>query len=182
MRPSTIFSLLFTGAAIAAPSAFVKRDIAAFESAFSAIDDAINTFDTAVKALTPTTDVSSALPDLTTKSDAIVTALDDGTTTVTAQPALSLTDAVQLLSLSNTLTSSANQTVTDLITAKPEIDAAGEDSFVVTQLTSVKTASQGFIAAVVAKVPSAVQGLANSQASQVITALDTGITTFGGSV
>jgi hypothetical protein len=182
MRVSTISSLLFTGAVIAAPSKFAKRDLAAFQSAFGAVDTAITTFDTAVKALTPTTDISTVLPDLTTKAEAIVTALNDGTTSVNAQPALSLTDSVSLLSLASTLTSSANETVTDLIAARSEIDAAGEDSFVVTELTNVKTASQTFIAAVVSKVPSAVQGLANSQASQVITALNTGITAFGGTV
>jgi hypothetical protein len=182
MRVSTICSLLFAGVALAAPSKTVKtkRDLAAFQSAFAAVSTAINTFDTDIKALTPSTDVNSVLPQLTTDSNAIVTALDNGVTTVNAQPALSLLDSVSLLSLSSTLATNANNTVNDLISAKPEIDAAGEDGFVVTQLTSVKTASQSFIAAVVAKVPTSVQSVANTQASNVITALNRGITAFGG--
>jgi hypothetical protein len=184
MRASTIFSLLFAGVTLASPTKTVKtkRDLAAFQSAFAAVSTAINTFDADVKALTPSTDVNAALPQLTSDSNAIVTALDNGVTTINAQPALSLLDSVSLLSLSNTLATNANSTVNDLISAKSIIDAAGEDGFVVTQLTSVKTASQAFIAAVVAKVPTSVQSVANSQASQVITALNNGITTFGGSV
>jgi hypothetical protein len=183
MRVSTIFTFLFAGSAIAAPSKnILKRDLQAFKDAFGAVSSAIMTFDTAVKALTSTADVGTALPDLTDKSNAIVTALQSGTTSVSAQPVLSLTDAINLLSLSSTLTSNANATVTDLISKKSFIDAAGEDGFVVTQLTNVKTAAQAFIAAVVSKVPDSVKSIANSQASQVITALNTGITTFGGTV
>jgi len=183
MRVSTIFTCLFAGSAIAAPSkSILKRDLQAFKDAFGAVSSALTTFDTAIQALTPSTDVGAVLPDLTDKSNAIVTVLQSGTTSISAQPVLSLTDAVSLLSLSSTLTGNANATVNDLISKKSIIDAAGQDAFVVTQLTNVKTASQAFIAAVVSKVPDSVKSIANSQASQVITALNRGITAFGGTV
>lgn len=181
MRVSTIFSFVFIGTAFAAPS-FDKRDLAAFQSAFGAISSATQTFDTAVKALSSSSGVEDAKADLTAKSNAIVDAVNSGTTTVNAQPALSLGDSVSLLSLSNTLVGNVNTTINDLTSKKSFIDAANEDAFVVSQLQSVKSASQTFIAAVVSKVPSSVQNIANTQAQQVITVLNTGITTFGGSV
>lgn len=184
MLVSSILSF-FVGIAVAAPSThYAKRDLAAFQSAFGAVSDATNAFDTAVKAVSTPADVNNNLADLTAKSNAIVSTLTSGTTTVNAQPALSLTDAVSLLSLSSTLATAVNTTIDDLIAKKPLVDAATppQTSFVLTQLQSVKTAAQTFIAAVVAKVPDSVKSIANTQAQSVITALNRGITAYGGSV
>jgi hypothetical protein len=183
MLVSTLLSF-FIGAAVAAPSTnYAKRDLAAFQSAFGAVSDATNAFDASVKAVSTSADVNTNLPDLTAKSNAIVTALTTGTATVNAQPALSLTDSLSLLSLSSTLTTAVNTTINDLISKKPLVDAATppQTSFVLTQLQSVKSASQTFIAAVVAKVPDSVKSIANTQAQSVITALNRGITAYGGS-
>jgi hypothetical protein len=180
MLVSSIFSF-FIGATLAAPStSHVKRDLAAFRTAFGAVSNATNIFDAAVKTLSSSDDVNTNLADLTAKSNAIVTALTTGTTTVNAQPALSLTDSVTLLTLSNTLATAVNTTISDLITKKPFFDDAdpSQTSFVLTQLQSVKSAAQVFIAAVVAKVPDSVKSVANTQAQTVITALNRGITAY----
>lgn len=177
------FLTFLIGTALAAPSTnYAKRDLAAFQSAFGAISDATNTFDAAVKAVSSPADVNTNLPDLTTKSNAITSALSSGTTTVNAQPVLSLTDAVSLLSLSSTLATAVNTTIDDLIAKKPLVDAATppQTSFVLTQLQNVKSGSTTFIAAVVAKVPDSVKSIANNQAQSVITALNRGIAAYGG--
>jgi hypothetical protein len=181
MRISTILSFTFIGASVAAATP-IKRDLATFQNAFGAVSRATITFDNGIKALTSASDVTAALPDLTSKAAAIVSALSSGTTAVNNSPALSLGDSISLLSLSSTLANNVDTTITDLSNKKSYIDAAGQTSFVLTQLQNVKAASQTFIAAVVAKVPSAVQNIANTQAQQVITALNRGITTFGGTV
>jgi len=174
---------LFGVATLAAPSStLVQRDLSTFTAAFSAVGSAISDFDTSVLALTPTSDIPSAITDLTAKSNAIVDALNTGSTNINASAVLSLTDSLSLLNLSNQLVATTNTTINDLISKKSIIDTANEDAFVVTQLTAVKSATQGFIAAIVAHVPSAVQSIAQSQATQVITVLNTGITTFGGTV
>ncbi|KAF2433250.1 hypothetical protein EJ08DRAFT_658500 [Tothia fuscella] len=182
MLVSSIFSFCI-GVAVAAPAkSLVQRDLAAFRSAFGAISSATTTFDTAVKGIASPADVNANLPDLTTKAGAIVTAIQNGITTVNAQPPLSLTDSLSLLTLSNTLVSSVEATVSDLTDKKPFVDAATppQTTFVRTQLQDVRSNAQTYIAAVVAKVPDAVKSVANTQASRVITVLDNGIATYSG--
>lgn len=183
MQFSNILSLSLLGLAVATPTpTFVKRDLSTFQTAFSAVGSALSDFDTSVVALSATSDITTAVADLTTKAQAIDDALNTGSTNINATDALSLTDAVSLLSLSNTLVATANTTINDLIAKKSIIDAASEDAFVVTQLQTVKEATYGFIGAITSHVPSAVSGIAANQASQVITVLNTGITAFGGSI
>jgi len=183
MLVSNILPFAFLGIATAIPSpTLVQRDLSTFTAAFSAVGSAISAFDTSVNALTPTSDISTAITDLTAKSNAILDALNTGATNINASAVLSLTDSLSLLNLSNQLVATTNTTINDLIAKKSIIDAANEDAFVVTQLTAVKSATQGFIAAIVAHVPSAVQSIAQSQATQVITVLNNGITAFGGTV
>lgn len=80
-----------------------------------------------------------------------------------ASATLSLTDALSLLKLSNQLAATTNTTINDLISKKSIIDTAGQDAFVLTQLTAVKGATQGFIAAIVSHVPAAVQSIAQNR-------------------
>lgn len=183
MLVSKTLSLALLGVTTALPSpTLVQRDLSTFTAAFAAIGSAISNFDTSILALTPTSDITTAIADLTTKSNEVLDALNTGATNINATSVLSLTDSLSLLNLSNQLVATTNTTINDLISKKSIIDAANEDAFVVTQLTAVKSATQGFIGAIVTHVPSAVQSIANSQAQQVITVLDSGITAFGGTV
>jgi len=183
MLVSNIVPFALLGLATAAPSpTLVQRDLSTFTAAFAAVGSAISNFDTSVLALTPTSDIPTAITDLTAKSNAILDALNTGATNINASAVLSLTDSLSLLNLSNQLVATTNTTINDLIAKKSIIDGANEDAFVVTQLTAVKSATQGFIGAIVSHVPSAVQSIAQSQATQVITVLNSGITAFGGSV
>ena len=176
MRISLAIPLTFVGASYAA--VLVSRDIATIEAQFTAINSAVVAFDNDVVAIsgTPDTDLLNAA------AQAVVDQLNNSTAIVTDTDAVSVLDAINLVSDSNTLTSSVNKTITDLIAAKPAFDAAGASGEVLSQLEEQKTASQAFIAAVVSKVPDSVKSIANSQAQNVISALNTGITAFGGTV
>jgi hypothetical protein len=176
MRISSAIPLAFAAASYAA--VLPSRDIATIEAQFSAINSEVVAFDNDVLAISSTPDTDL----LTAAAQAVVDQLNNSTAIVTDTAAVSVLDAINLVSDSNTLTNSVNKTITDLIAAKPAFDAAGASGEVLSQLEDQKTASQAFIAAVVSKVPDSVQSIANSQAQNVIAALDTGITAFGGTV
>lgn len=174
MLVSTILPFTLLGAAFAAPSpTLVQRDLSTFTAAFAAVGSAISNFDTSILALTASSDIPSSITDLTAKSNAILDALNTGSSNINASAVLSLTDSLSLLNLSNQLVATTNTTINDLISKKSIIDAASEDAFVVTQLTAVKSATEGFIAAIVAHVPSAVQSIAQSQVTSLHSASKT---------
>lgn len=178
MQLLQIISLSLFG--LSTSASIIKRDFATFQTAFTAVGNALTAFDQSVLALTPTSDVPTAVSDLTTKSNAIVDALNTGATNINATEPLGLTDSVNLLSLSNTLVTTANTTINDLISKKPIIDAAGQDALVITQLQAVKAASYSFIGAVTTHVPSSVSSIAAQQAGQVITIINNGLAAYGG--
>jgi Hydrophobic surface binding protein A len=181
MRASTLLTALFTPAALARPN-LTKRDLATVQAAFANISSYVTALDAGIQALTPSEDPGTAVSQLTALSQNVVDALTAGTASVTPTGDLSIVDAINLLSSSNTLVANVNSTVNDLIAQKAIVDAADADGTVVDQLTTQKGASQSFIAAVVSKVPSVEQSLANQQAQQVVTILNNGITAFGGTV
>jgi len=171
---------MFAAGAVAA--SIQRRDLATIQAAMASVDDTVTTLDQSIGSLSASSDINSAISDLVSKSQAVVSALNSGTTTVQGTSAVSLTDALSLVSSSNTLVNNVNKTVSDLIGKKDIISGAGQNGVVLDQLNAQKSAAQPFIAAIVSKVPSVVSGIANTQAQQVITALDNGITAFGGSV
>lgn len=171
MRISTVLPAVFAAVAYA--------DLAAVQAAFATINTNVASFDNSILALTAGT---VPVDDLTSKSQAIVSALGDGTTTIQATVPVSLQDALTLVQSAETLVNSFNKTVTDLISQQSIFSAANANSFVVTQLQGQKTAGQTFIAMAVSKLPDIVQSAANQQAQAAITSLNMGITAFGGSV
>ncbi|KAF2665525.1 hypothetical protein BT63DRAFT_417082 [Microthyrium microscopicum] len=173
MRFSNLITLALTG--------LVAADLATIQGEFTKIQAAVTNLDNSINGLTSSTDPTTAINTLVSQSNAVTDALNSGTTTVSATDDLSLTDSITLLSSSNSLVSAVNTTVTDLENKKSIVDAANADGTVVTQLQQQKTASQAFIAAVVSKVPSAAQSIANNQAQAVVTDLNNGIVFFGGS-
>jgi hypothetical protein len=184
MRFLTTF--LFASSAIAATivekrATKVERDLPTITGAFNSIGSAVVILDNSVKALVPNGDVASEIADLTDKSNGVISAINTATTTVSGTSAVSLIDALTLVSASNTLVNQVQNTVNDLISAKSIIDAANEDQFVLDQLNAIKTAANSFIAAVVSKVPTIAQSIAQTQAEKVVTALNQGITAYGGS-
>jgi ribonuclease HI len=179
---SKVLTVTFAAGAMAMPSTFYKRDLATIQAEFANISSAVAALDASILALTSSTDPATAIDTLEAESQNVTDALNAGTAIVSGTAALSLTDSISLLSSSQNLVNAVNKTITDLESKKSIVDAANADSIVVDQLQQQKTASQAFINAVVAKVPSSVQSIANQQATAVITALNNGITYFGGTV
>lgn len=164
MLVSTIFPFTLLGAALAAPSSMlVQGDLTTFTDAFTAVGAAISNFDTSILALSPTSDIPSSVTDLTAKSNLVLEALNKHSGAINASAILSLTDSLGLLKLANQLAATTNTTINDLTLKKSVIDTAKQGAFVVTQLTTIKSATQGFIAAIVSHVPSAVRQVAQTQ-------------------
>lgn len=176
MRFATVFSFGLLGAAMATPA--VKRDSTPFTNAFDAVAKALTAMDTSVLALTPSSDAAAAAADLTVKSDAILAALKSGTEAASAAAALTLVEALPLATASQTLASTAEKVVNDLISKKAIITAAGQAELTLSQLNAQKAATQTFSEAVTAKVPSAAQGIARMSAQKAIDAIDKGIAAF----
>jgi hypothetical protein len=171
MRISAILPVVFAAATYA--------DLAAVQVAFAAINTNLATFDTTILALTP-----GAVPidSLTAKSQAVVSALSDGTVTVQAIAPVSLQDALTLVKSAQSLVNGYNKTVTDLTGQQSVFSAAKLNGFVVAQLQAQRTAGRAFIAAAVSRLPEFVQSAANQQAQAAITSMEEGIRAFGGSV
>jgi hypothetical protein len=177
MRFSQVITLTLVSSVFASPR-IMKRDLATIEGQIDAVNAKITIVDNTVVALTASSDIGAAATTLTAQSGDIVTALNAGTSAITATDAVSLSDALTLNTYSNALVDNVNQTVTDFISKKDIIVAGGQGSTVVTQLQSLKTASSPFIDAIVSKVPEAAQSIAKSQAGKVLTSLDQGIAAF----
>ena len=181
MRPYALATLLLAPAALARPRALLKRDLATIQAAFANISSQVNTLDAGIKALTPSEDPATAVAQLTLSSRrAVVDALNAGTAEVTPTTALSIADAINLLSSSNTLVANVNSTVNDLIAQKPIVDGAGADGTVVRQLAARRSASKSFIAAVVSKVPSLEQNWRISRRSRLLLFSIMGLRLLGG--
>jgi hypothetical protein len=186
MQFKSLIVLGLFGAAFAAPVEGVvnavgaARDLVTITTSFSAIENALQALDTAVKGLQAGGDSKAAAAALVAKSKAVEDALKDGTTKVGATSAITLTEAIQVQSASTKLTSLTTQTINDLIAKKDIINAAGETKTTLDSLNAQKAASDAFVKAVAGKVPSAVQSVAQAASKSVADALSKGITAFTG--
>jgi len=177
MQISAILSIALAASASATP---IFQDLPTILSSISAISNALTTFDTAVKALSPESNVATATTELNSKSAAILTALKESTTKIADTTPVSLTEAIQLASKSAELSKGANAVVDALIAKKAIFDKAGQSATVLKQLQEQLEATNAFAKALVSKLPSAVSSVGNAQAKQASDALARGITAFGG--
>jgi hypothetical protein len=168
MRITALLSIALAASASATP---VFMDLPTILSSVNAISSALSTFDSAIKALTPETNVATATVELTSKSNAILSALKDGASKISATTAVSLTEAIQLASKSAELSKNANAVVDALISKKAIFDKAGQSATVLSQLKDQLTATNTFATALVSKLPAAVASVGNAQAKQASDAL-----------
>ena len=155
---SILLALVATATAIP-----LTQDLPTIVGAINGVSSALTTLDTAVKALTPTSDAKAATADLNSKSDAVLTALKDGAAKITATTPLSLTEAIGLVSAASALATSTNTTVSDLIAKKAIFDASGQSATVLKQFQDQLGAAKNLITALVGKLPSAVASVGNAQ-------------------
>src|ERR1700761_8133573 len=118
-----VFSLL--GGAIAQ---------SAISKGFDAIGVALDSLDASVVALTDGGNVQAATADLSSKSSAIIAAIADATTPISASKELTLSEATGVLTPAKTLLTKTKKTIDDLISKKPIIAKAGQVATVKAQL------------------------------------------------
>jgi hypothetical protein len=176
---------LFGTATMASPihavvdSVGAASDLPTIQAAFTAVEGALTALDSSIKALTPGA-AAAATKDVVDKSNAVKAALDDGSAKVSASGPVSLTEALSVQSASTKLTSLTSTVITDLISKKDIIKAAGQTKTTLDSLNSQKTASDAFVKAVTGKVPAAVQSIAAAASKSVGDSLAKGIAAFGG--
>ena len=162
-----VFSLL--GGAIAQ---------SAISKGFDAIGVALDSLDSAVVALTDGGNVQAATADLSAKSAAIVKAIADATTTISASKELTLSEATGVLTPAKNLLTKTRKTVDDLISKKPIIVKAGQTATVKSQLEAQAKGAKGLADAVVSRMPSATKTIAQSQADAIGKEIARGIAAF----
>jgi len=123
------------------------RDIAAVNSAFNRVDVGLKNLDSAVQAFTkdPT--------QLNQATDDLLGTITSVTTEIQAGSDLTLQDATSLQASVMGLVTSGTAVVNDFEAKKPAIAAASLCGTVLDQTTSISTASQLLVAAVIAKLP-----------------------------
>ncbi|KAF4165316.1 hypothetical protein CNMCM6936_008018 [Aspergillus lentulus] len=145
MRFSALTSLLALGAftgVLATPTkvsrapSLVERDFAAVTSVVAAISSKVDALDANIKAYSggDTSAIVGASADL-------ISTINDGTSMVAAQPALSQADALNLVNPILALTGKVKTTINDLISKKSLIVEAGAGPTTYNQLLAQYTAS-----------------------------------------
>lgn len=134
---------------------FAERDLATFERVLDNVDTGLKNLDTVVKAYTsgPGTSVINS-------ANQLVTTINTGKTTIDGQPQLSLSEALALQDPVEVLTASAKTLVDDLTAKRPLFISNNLCTTSRDLVGKISTAANSLINAVVAKVPSAAQGIA----------------------
>jgi hypothetical protein len=185
MRFATIQTLALICVASTTAAPVVERavqDIGVFTTAINNINASLIAFDVPVQALTPTSDISTAIVDITARASDVISAINTGTTNVEATDPLNLSQTLGLVTPASALGKTANSTLNDLISKKDILINGGQQATVIASLNSLKTSSSAFATAVVAKVPDALKSTAQQLAGSVTTALNNAIVAFGGTV
>ncbi|KMK57874.1 cell wall galactomannoprotein Mp2/allergen F17-like protein [Aspergillus fumigatus Z5] len=182
MRFSALTSLLAWGAftgVLATPTkvswapSLVERDFAAVTSVVAAISSKVDALDANIKAYTggDTSAIVDASADL-------ISTINDGTSTVAAQPALSQVDALNLVNPILALTNKVKTTIDDLISKKSLIVEAGAGPTTYNQLLDQYTASSNLATTLSGKVPEALKQVAEELSSGITSAIQKGIDAY----
>jgi hypothetical protein len=185
MRFATIQTLAFICVASTAAAPVVERsiqDVKPFTTAINNINASLNALDVPIQALTASSDLSSAVADITAKGSAVIAAIESGTTDISAAAQLTLSETITLVSPASVVGTTANSTLNDLISKKDIIINGGQGAPIISMLNTLKGSSSSFANALVAKVPQALKSTAQQVAGKVTTAIDNAIVAFGGSV
>jgi len=175
LKAISLFALMGSAVAVPCASGKCKRDVTAITGAMTKVQAALADLDTTIKSIT----ASSSPEALVGKSKAVTAALDAGTTSVSAQEPITLADALQVQGAATKLATATTTTIDDLIAKQAVITQAKQAQTALTQLQAQKAAAQKFAAAIVSKVPKAVQQIATQSAGSITAAIDKGVTAFG---
>jgi len=149
-------------------------DLATIQGVLSGISTQVNSLDTAVNGFGG--DASGLLSAGTT----LLSTIKSGTDTIGALPVLASNEAVQVASYVSALNSSVATVVSDLISKKSAIVAAGYGSVILSSLQSQKLASADLATVLTDKVPTALQQVANSLSAGIQDSIAAGVAAYQG--
>jgi Hydrophobic surface binding protein A len=178
MQFRNIFAFALFGAALASPAIQSTQDLPTIKAALKSVEVVLIPFHDAVVALKPGADAAKASADLVAKSNAVEAAIKAATAKISATDALTLAEAIQVQTASQSLTKLTQQTVDDLIAKKDIIKAANQLQTTQKQLASQKIAADAMAKAITSKLPSAVQAVAATLGKAVGDSLDKGAKAF----
>ena len=138
--------------------------------ALDMVQKSVTDLDSSVKMVQPNN--TQALADVATKADSLSTTIKKAQTMIQGADAADLTGSLSIQKSAKGLSSSLSTLSTDLIAIKPTVDQAGLSPTVVMLLQQQKESSGSLVKAVMDKVPSLVQGQAQSQSQAVSDSLD----------
>jgi hypothetical protein len=173
---ATFFTLGFALCAVAEPIPKhlpSKRDVAAFRTVIANINAQVLVVDAAVTAFTGGDGAA-----VQSASDQLVSIINAGVTTANAQPNLSFSETLSLTQPILDLTDDVNAVVDKLIAKEPAFISAGLADDVLLSLQQQKTASEALAAAITAKVPDLLKGIAADLAAGIAEALQRGIDAY----
>jgi hypothetical protein len=151
-----------------------ERDATSVVSVLNSVDSAVNALDAAITASPP---VPSTILPLAAN---LLSAINSGIQVVLASANLSDTDALSLIGPTQTLSSDTNTTITNLISIKSTIDAAGFGYTTLQQLQQQFTAASTLSTDIVNLVPTELQSTAQSLAAGIAAAIQNGVNAYAG--
>lgn len=137
----------------------VKEVLGKIQSGIDALTDAAKTF-------------SGNIQPVLDESNNLIAIITDGTTTVKGAPNLTVSESLGLVSIVKTLANHAQSLDDEFKSRIPTIEAAKGCALTRGQLATITDDTNTFIDALVAKVPSAAQGVAKQQAAKITAILE----------
>jgi len=142
------------------PPTLAKRDgFSVISSVLHAVETGINNLDAAIN------DFSGSDTAINSATNALVTLITDGTTSVEAAAALNSLDSISLVTEVMGLQDDASQLLSDLQVQVPAFEGASLCATASAEVSSVNSASLPLITAVLAKVNAMVAAQASAQAT-----------------
>jgi len=153
-------------------SAFAQKEI--FLAQLEAVHHALDSLDTSVSALTAGSDTSA----LTTKSSAVLAAINAASAAISGATALDLVGAAAIVGPADHLVSETQKTIKDLVAKKDVIGSAKLTATVLDQLKAQSAAAQKLADAITSKVPDAAKSIAKNQSAKISDAIKGGVSSF----
>ncbi len=160
---------------LAAVASTVVADGAAIAAALEKVNNITTTLQTTVSSWDG--DLLGALP-ITIQSAELLSAINEGTKTAKASAALETLEAVTVAEDTIALGSSVNSTITAIIAAKPKFDKLLLSPVILLNLELEKSATDELSAAIIEKVPAALQATAQQLVSVIDDSFDEGLDAY----
>lgn len=179
MKFTTLLTLGLAAGAMATPTktarqpSLVERDVAAVTSVLSAVQDKVQTLDTAIKGWN-----GGAIDSVLSASDDVVSAINSGVTTIKGSGDLSTSDALALPGPVNDLADVVKTTIDDLIAKKDQGEKACAIPATQDALKKQYDAAKDLSDTIVSKVPESLASIAQNLASGITDAIQKGINAY----